>query len=334
MTTKQQVFQLLTAHTGHPISEEALARQLGKSRATILKAIRSLKQDGFQITMIHNQGYELHLETDQIAACTIQQLLGVSPWHIEVWQTTPSTNLLAKEYAHTPTTTPALFISEEQTAGRGRLGRTFVSPAKTGLYMSLCVFPNQSLEELTLVTCLTATALAQTIETYLDESIGIKWVNDLFYQQKKIAGILTEIVTPANPQQAHALIVGIGVNLFPHPNAFTGTLHNKVGSVFSSQEQAQQVHFNRNHFIARLITRWNHLYQQLPQKQFMSEYQKRSIVIGKQIRVLQGENEYPATAIGIDDQGQLIIQTADQQKQHLRYGDISIRPQNVTFESS
>lgn len=167
MKTKEAVLLYLQEHTGEPISGEIMALALNKSRTSIWKAIQSLKKEGYAIESSTNKGYTLSENNDvlseqQIIQELIQQHHPID-WNIQTMESTTSTNDLAKIYANQNSTTPAIFISEEQTAGRGRLGRTFVSPYKTGLYMSLCLFPTIALEDLSLITCATAVACVETI---------------------------------------------------------------------------------------------------------------------------------------------------------------------------
>lgn len=332
MSTKEDVLQLLQAHKGYAISGEELANQLDKSRTAIWKAVQALRNDGHQIDSVTNKGYTLVNESDPISASLIQQLLlknGLD-WHIETMETTTSTNDLAKQYANQHHEA-ALFISEEQTAGRGRLGRQFISPARKGLYMSLVVFPNHQLQDMSLITCATAVAAAQALETYIPTTIDIKWVNDLYHRDKKIAGILTEAISDFESRQLQALIIGIGINLIDDETAFPPELHDCVGSVFQTAGELSAVQFERNQFIAALITRWYQYYQDLQQPQILQEYRKRSLVLGQEVKVIQANQTFTAQAISITDNGHLIVQTDDGKTHELSYGEVSIRPKKGKF---
>ena len=213
MTTKEAVLQYLREHIGEAISGEKMALELNKSRTTIWKAIQSLKKEGYTIDSTTNKGYTLSENNDVLSDKEIlQELINLHhpiEWHISTMECTTSTNDLAKNYANQHSTTPAIFISEEQTAGRGRLGRVFVSPAKTGLYISLCLFPTAPMEDLSLITCATAVAYLETIKQLTGKSLDIKWVNDLFYREKKVGGILTEVISDFESQQVQALILSL-----------------------------------------------------------------------------------------------------------------------------
>ena len=329
MKTKEAVLLYLQEHTGEPISGEIMALALNKSRTSIWKAIQSLKKEGYSIESSTNKGYTLSQNNDvlseqQIIQELIQQHHPID-WIIQTMESATSTNDLAKLYANQNSTTPAIFISEEQTAGRGRLGRKFVSPSKTGLYISLCLFPTIALEDLSLITCATAVACVETLEELTGKSLNIKWVNDLFYQDKKVGGILTEVISDFESQQVQALIVGMGINLIDSPQSFPEELHSIVGSIFSSKTKYDNSSFNRNHFIAQFLEKWTFYYQNLSKRDFIESYKEHSNVIGKSIKVIEGNQVYHAYAKDIDENGHLIIEKQDKSLHALSYGEVSIR---------
>ena len=329
MTTKEAVLLYLQEHAGEPISGEKMALALNKSRTSIWKAIQSLKKEGYAIDSSTNKGYTLSENNDVLSEQEINQELTQQhhpiDWVIQTMESTTSTNDLAKLYANQNSTTPAIFISEEQTAGRGRLGRKFVSPAKTGLYISLCLFPTIALEDLSLITCATAVACVETLEELTRKSLNIKWVNDLFYQDKKVGGILTEVISDFESQQVQSLIVGMGINLIDAPDAFPKELHSIVGSIFSSLREYKEHAFNRNHFIATFLEKWAFYYENLSKRDFINSYRKHSNVIGKAIKVIEGNHVYHAFAKDIDENGRLIIEKEDKSLHALSYGEVSIR---------
>ena len=329
MKTKEAVLLYLQEHTGEPISGEIMALALNKSRTSIWKAIQSLKKEGYSIESSTNKGYTLSQNNDVLSEQQINQELIQQhhpiDWNIQTMESTTSTNDLAKIYANHNSTTPAIFISEEQTAGRGRLGRTFVSPSKTGLYISLCLFPTIALEDLSLITCATAVACIETLEQLTGKSLNIKWVNDLFYQDKKVGGILTEVISDFESQQVQSLIVGMGINLIDSPQSFPEELHSIVGSIFSSKEEYNDSSFNRNHFIAQFLEKWTFYYQNLSKREFISTYKEHSNVIGKFVNVFEGSQTYSAYAKDIDENGHLVVEKEDNSLYTLSYGEVSIR---------
>ena len=329
MKTKEAVLLYLQEHTGEPISGEKMALALNKSRTSIWKAIQSLKKEGYAIDSSTNKGYTLSENNDVLSEQQINQELIQQhhpiDWIVQTMESTTSTNDLAKLYANQNSTTPAIFISEEQTAGRGRLGRKFVSPAKTGLYISLCLFPTIALEDLSLITCATAVACVETLEELTGKFLNIKWVNDLFYQDKKVGGILTEVISDFESQQVQSLIVGMGINLVEAPEAFPEELHSIVGSIFSSKKEYEAQSFNRNHFIATFLEKWVFYYKNLSKRDFIDSYRKHSNVIGKAVKVIEGNHVYDAFAKDIDENGRLLVEKEDNSLHALSYGEVSIR---------
>lgn len=332
MSTKEAVLHLLQAQKGQAISGEELASQLQKSRTAIWKAVQALRNDGHQIESVTNKGYTLITEYTPLSSSIIQRRLqeqGID-WYIETMSSTTSTNDLAKQYANHHQQA-AVFICEEQTAGRGRLGRSFISPARKGLYLSIVVFPNGSFQDVSLITCATAVAAAQALEGYLSAPIDIKWVNDLYRNGKKVGGILTEAISDFESRQVQALIIGIGLNLIDDNIAFPTELQDIVGSIFGNAEELSAAQFNRNQFVADFLVRWVHYYQDLQQNNILEEYRTRSLVLGREIRVIQGTQQFLAKAIAITDNGHLVVQTEQGQTQELSYGEVSIRPKDHTF---
>ena len=166
------------------------------------------------------------------------------------------------------------------------------------------------------------------MESFIHEKIGIKWVNDLYYHDKKIAGILTEAVTNIEAQKVDALIVGMGINLHIDDAIIPEDLKPIIGSLFSPQEIPDS--FSRNEFVARYLKEWNTCYEEINagKRDFMEEYKDHSIIVGKKINVISGMKTYPAIAKSVDNNGHLIVQTDDGTIHSLSYGEVSIRPEN------
>ena len=330
MSTKQDVLRLLYGTTNKPLSGQEIAEELNLSRTAVWKAIQQLKKDGYEITSSTKVGYQLSRKIDLLTLEGIRTHLGeeLQDWDIQVFETTTSTNDLAKTYGASGSRVPTFFISEEQTAGRGRLGRTFLSPPKSGLYMSICIFPEGDLDSISLVTCATAVAATRAVESFIKDTVGIKWVNDLYYHDKKIAGILTEAVTNIEAQKVDALIVGMGINLHIDDAIIPEDLKPIIGSLFSPQEIPDS--FSRNEFVARFLKEWKQCYEDINSgnRDFMEEYKTHSIIVGKKINVISGMKTYPAIAKSVDNNGHLIVQTDDGAIHSLSYGEVSIRPQS------
>lgn len=223
-----------------------------------------------------------------------------------------STNALAKEMAAGGKPGNFLLLANEQTNGRGRLGRSFYSPPDTGIYLSL-VLHHVPLSNAVLLTTAASVAVAQAVEECLGCSLSIKWVNDLFLGDRKVAGILTELLSDG-------VVIGIGLNTAP--SAFPSELRDVVGWVPLGE-------IPRERLIAAIVNRLFDFADALPDRSFLADYRARSMVLGKRIRCIRASTEFEATAVDIDDDGGLIVQFDDGTKRTLSSGEITIRPTNT-----
>ena len=193
--TKQIVLKLLREHTEEFLSGEAISRQAGVSRAAVWKAVEQLRQEGYGIESVPNRGYRLTRVTarlrpeelaEQFRDCRIgRELL--------CFDTIDSTNNELKRRAVSGTVDGTVILADQQTGGRGRRGRSFVSPAGKGLYLSAALRPQCPLSEISTLTAWTAVALCDAVESVCGVRPGIKWPNDLVLNRKKLCGILTEL---------------------------------------------------------------------------------------------------------------------------------------------
>ena len=244
-------------------------------------------------------------------------------FNVIVYGTIGSTNTEARRLLEEGYEPPFLLVSEEQTAGRGRLGRSFYSPADTGIYMSFLIKPEFDITHAGLITTAAATAVVAAIKKLTGMDAEIKWVNDVFFNGKKICGILTEAVSDFESGQIQYLVVGIGINCstkkFPKELAGTG------GSLTEENEP-----FFRNALVAEVINHFIPLTYHLEEREFLPYYREHSMVIGKKITVYRGgldsnSEGQLATAEGIDDNGGLMVRYGDGTKEALATGEISIR---------
>ena len=245
--------------------------------------------------------------------------LGVTPPPIFLYDKTDSTNERAREYArlHPENKAPALFIAEEQTAGRGRRGRRFFSEKGVGIYMSALLFPDERGAELGRITARSAVALSEAISSLAPVSPGIKWVNDLYLNGKKIAGILAEGETSPDGEAAY-LVLGMGINVYKTP------LPEEISDIATSIEAECKAKISREALIARIIK--NLLFSALSEKELLEKYRSLSLVIGKQIAVLPyGIDSYPATAIKILDDYSLLVRREDGGYEKLSSGEVSTK---------
>ncbi|MCM1127552.1 MAG: biotin--[acetyl-CoA-carboxylase] ligase [Lachnospiraceae bacterium] len=335
MTVKEQVLLLLETQRDRALSGEELAGQLSVTRAAVWKAIKSLQKDGYAIEAVNNKGYTLKKAPDILSAAYIEQGLKREGFEIPVKteRIVSSTNTVLKQFVAQGQKSDMILLAEEQSGGRGRRGRSFYSPEGTGLYMSLLLHPSMSPEEATMLTTVAAAAEAEALERISGLDVKIKWVNDVWIRNKKISGILTEGSVSMEDGHLEYAIVGIGINIYEPEEGFPEEIKDVAGAVFTNDISRENL---RNRIAVEVLSRFLAYYRMLPQKAYLDEYRKRSIAIGKQVRILVPEGaEIPKTengasrehalVIGIDDLCHLQVQYEDGTTESLSNGEISIK---------
>lgn len=321
MAVRDEIIKTLEENRGTYLSGEQLAKKLSVSRAAVWKAIRKLQEDGFAIEGVNNKGYKLAEDTDVLSVQGTAKYLDVEcPVRLEVFRCINSTNLALRE--RTQEEEGLVLAAMEQTNGLGRLGRSFMSPANTGIYFSILLKPQIANQEVPLLTTIAAVAVCEAIEKYTDKKPQIKWVNDIFIDSHKVCGILTQAAFQMENLDPEYVIVGIGINLYMPTEGFGKELENIAGSVL--QEQSGDI---KNKILAETLNRYFYYYKNFAKKEFIAEYKKRSLVLGKGIRVVTKDGERKATALDIDDMCHLLVEYEDGTRENLSTGEISIRLQ-------
>lgn len=334
MVVKDEVLLLLENHRGDFFSGQEIADLLSVTRASVWKAVKSLQKDGYGIEAVNNKGYTLKKAPDTLSAAFIAQKLnenGVS-LKVHVEKKVDSTNNVLKQYVAAGEKQDMVLLAGEQSAGRGRRGRSFYSPEGTGIYLSLLLHPDATPEEGAMLTTLTAVAAAKAVERIAGEAVQIKWVNDLWMRGKKISGILTEGSASLEEGKLEYVIVGIGINLYEPSEGFPRELKDVAGSVFPNDLPRENL---RNRLAVEFLVDFMKYYRTFPARDYLEEYRKRCFVIGKKIRILvpEGaperadkgpEREY-ASAIGIDEDCHLLVRYGDGTVEKLSSGEISVK---------
>src|SRR5690606_19755638 len=212
------------------VSGEDLAARLGVSRTMVWKQIKTLRELGYKITAHPRRGYHLVARPDKLYPWEVvnglsTQLIGRT---IEYYDELPSTNQRAKELLPA-VDEGAVILAEMQTAGRGRLGRSWFSPPGTGIWLSIILRPPFSPIELPKLNLLAVVALSRAVKAVLDIRPLVKWPNDLYYQDRKLAGILTEVTGELG--RLEHVIMGVGINVNQRSNDFPLELRTKAGSL-------------------------------------------------------------------------------------------------------
>lgn len=311
MSLKNDVLSRLLCADDY-VSGEELAREFSKSRAAVWKAVRSLKTEGYDIDAHTNRGYRLTDCNDLICADVIKNDIEEDV-DVLYYAEVDSTNNECKRLLANGRKDVFLVAAEEQSAGRGRQGKSFYSPPMTGVYFSLAVHPNTSLQNVVTATTAAAVAVCRAIEALTHLKPKIKWVNDVYLNGKKICGILTEAITNFEEGIVESVIIGIGINIktldFPDEVEGAGCLGVKV---------------SRNRLIAQIV---NELMKIVlgDYKSFIDYYRSHSLVLGERINFIQNGRVTPATAVAIDETGGLEVLLDNNEKITLRSGEISVR---------
>ena len=318
MGTKERLAELLG--DGREVSGEALARELGISRNAVWKAMAQLREQGYGIEAATNRGYRLVSVPDSLSEAEIRRWLTAKEIgrEMEIHGLIDSTNNRAKALAAQGAPHGTAVVAEAQSGGRGRLGRSFFSPERGGIYLSYVLRPACTPEKAAMITSLAAVAVARAIESVAEAEVRIKWVNDLYIGSRKVCGILSEAGMGMEAGQLDYVVTGIGVNT--GRTEFPPELREIATSIGNETGTAP----DRNRLIAEISNRMEELWGMLETGAFLEENRRRSNVIGREVLVTEGGRQYPALAEGIDDQGRLVIRTVEGTAR-LGYGEVSLK---------
>ncbi len=241
--------------------------------------------------------------------------------YIEVSPCVSSTNTLARKKAEQGINEGYTLIANAQSQGRGRRGRVFYSPADTGIYMSIVLRPSSFYaNEAIKLTTLAAVAVCEAIEKVTGKKTQIKWVNDIFIENKKICGILTEASFNSKDKLLEYAIIGIGVNVYSPKDGFPTEIKGIAGAIWDTPQNE-----GKNRIAAEILNSFMKYYYSMPNVNCINEYRSRSLVTGKEIQILTHDKSISAKAIGIDDDFHLIVRYGNGSTQALSSGEISIR---------
>lgn len=322
-TTKEKVLKALEDEPGG-ISGQRLGMRLGLSRCSIWKAVKALQNQGYEIEAVTNRGYRLIKKVDTLDAGEISRLSG---GRVTVFDSVPSTNIIAKEQAAGGAPQGTVIMANHQSAGRGRRGRSFASAGES-IYLSAVLRPEMDFSHAPLVTAAAAVAVYNAIASVCGKDCGIKWVNDLFLNGKKICGILTEAVTNMESGDIDSVIVGIGVNFSGKSSDMPEDIREIAGFVFENEPASA----TRNALAAAIIKNLIEESKHLEERGFIESYRAHSIVIGQRIEFNRENTLVSAVALGIDENCGLEILRSDGIKETLTAGEISIRKEKVDRE--
>ncbi len=255
----------------------------------------------------------------------LSHLPGDHPWqsHIFCYDTIPSTNDLAKTMAKNGAAHGSVIIAKSQTAGRGRMGRSFHAPMGLGIYFSLILRPNCRPEELMHLTCATAVAMCNAIERCSGYRPGVKWINDLIGNKKKIGGILTELSINSKTGLVDWAVIGIGINCLHTREDFPPELHKIATSLL--EVTGKQI--CPEHLAAYMILALYDMQEKLLTQRcaIMTQYRKDCVTLHQDVLLICGEETQTGKALDVDEDGGLVVEFPDGTVKTVQSGEASVR---------
>lgn len=322
MTIKDDVLLFLENSKGEYLSGNDIGEKLNVSRNAIWKAINSLKKEGYNIDSIKNKGYCLDKNNFILSEQSIAKYLNYKNLNFEIFDTIDSTNTYLRKKAEEGAKEGTVIISEKQTQGKGRMGKSFYSPHNNGIYISILLKPNLHGSQALYITTCAAVAVANAIDEISGENSQIKWVNDIFLNNKKVSGILTEGSFDLEGGGINYAVLGIGVNLTTPANGYPKEIENIATSVFSNKLPPYDY---KNKIIAAILNNFFGYYPNINKKEFLIEYKEKSFILNKPISIIQGNSIKQGIAIDIDEEFRLKVSTENGDIKYLSSGEVSIR---------
>ncbi len=317
MSVKESLLKALLE--GETVSGTELADSLKVSRNAVWKAVDSLRKDGYTIQGQTNSGYKLTKASENLSKPQFEKYIKHNNLDIHVYDTIGSTNTSLKEWALKGKNEGTVIISQEQTEGRGRLGRRFLSPQSTGIYFSILLRPRFSAEHSLCITTAAAVAVSDAIEELSGEKAYIKWVNDIFVKDKKVCGILTEASIDFESGGLDYAVLGIGINVFEPDGGFGEELNNIAGAVFDKREDGI-----RQKICAKVIDNFFDIYENLPNNDYIVKYQNRSYLNNKEVKLSVGRETVSGVVVGVDDSARLMVKLENGELRAFNSGEASI----------
>lgn len=319
---KTEILRYLKEADGY-ISGQELCERFQVSRTAVWKVVRQLEAEGYEIEAVRNRGYRLKTAGDILSQAEILSSIRGS-WagrEILYLDEVDSTNTAAKKAAENGAVHGTLVVSERQTGGKGRRGRAWDSPRGTGIFMTLILRPNMAPVHASMLTLVAALAVADGIRECTGAESLIKWPNDIVMSGKKICGILTEM--SADPDCINYVAVGIGINV--NMEEFPEEIRGVAASIFTETGKKRK----RSLLISAVMAAFERYYEVFMKTTDMSglleDYNGKLANCGRTVRVLDPAGEYSGTAIGIDREGELLVEMEDTTVRRVLSGEVSVR---------
>jgi len=315
------VLAFLREADGDPVPAEALAGKLGLQPAALFHAVRELRDQGYEIDSLAKQGYRLIAAPDPLDAQTLSSLLTTRElgWAIHHHSSLPSTSDEAIALARAGAAQGEVVIADRQTAGRGRRGRSWLSPPKVNLHLSVILRPDLPPQRAPELVSLVAVAAAETLRE-LGVPARIKWPNDLVVEGRKLAGILLDLSAEAD--RIHHVVVGVGFNLNITLDDFPEELRPLVSSVRLETGAPVPRAAVVASFLA-ILEGWLDRFADEGFAPVRARYRELSSILGKPVRMSEADRSLEGVAEEIDESGALLIRKSDGSVERFLSGDIT-----------
>ena len=320
---KDEVLHVLEQRKGTVVTGGQLATILGVSRNAIWKSVHVLQDNGSKIVSIPNIGYKLLDDDDSLSAQLITKDLSTIflGRNLKLLSTVHSTNQYLRETDMASIENGYVVIADEQTLGRGRRNRVFLSTKGGGIYLSFILKLNGVKQDIRLFTICAAVAVSKAIESICKIKADIKWVNDIYCNGKKICGILTEAMMSGELQELDTMIMGIGIN--------TSTVPTEISSFATSIQEETGLCAIRNSLIAEVLNQFEIVYfdytKRAKKKEIIQYYESRLFIVNQEITVMDAGETYTAIVLGVDDDGALIVRNAVGEVNVITTGEIKLK---------
>lgn len=327
-TDKSDILTLLRNSKDY-VSGQQLCDQFGVSRTAVWKVINQLKEEGYEIESVPRKGYRLVetpkdiLSKSEIASRLHTKWAGRKLYYLE---STGSTNTDAKRLAEEGEPHGTTIVANMQTAGKGRRGRTWQSPAGANTYFTILLKPDFSPDKASMLTLVMALSVAEAIEEITGLKADIKWPNDIVVHKKKVVGMLTEMSTTPEMDEIQYVVIGVGTNVnYDSPENFPEELRPTATSL--RMEAGHLI--NRAALTERMLARFEINYEKFEEtldlSGLMDSYEKHLINVGAQVRVLDPAGEYTGISRGINAVGELLVEKENGETINVYAGEVSVR---------
>ena len=326
---RSEILEYFRNADGEFVSGEKISQDLKVSRTAIWKHIKVLRERGYQFESVTKKGYRLLYAPDLLTPLEVEPVLHTEEFgrHIRYLEKTVSTNEEAKRFAREGAPEGTVVLAEEQTGGKGRLTRKFESPFGKGIYFSLILRPTCPPMEAAKFTLLAAVGVCRAIRHTGLPDCGIKWPNDILVHGKKLVGILTEM--SASMEKIDYIVMGVGINTGLKAEEFPEVFRDKATSY-----EIEGVKFSRKTILAAVLYELEQEYKLAEKEGFsavLRDWENLSVTIGQDVKVIFNDDSFQGKAVGIDQDGCLLVDTGEEVKRVLA-GDVSIRPANAPVE--